>query len=215
MSKILSKRTLLIGGVGAAVIGAGAGLLVTNKAQAAVDTGARAPNFSVRDASGATRTLAEFAGRTVILEWTNRGCPYVQKHYNSQNMQDLQGETTDDGIVWLSVISSAPGEQGYVDGPQALVHAREVSAQPSAILLDPTGVMGRAYGARTTPHMYIINPEGVLVYQGAIDDRPSARPETLQGATNYVRAALADLAAGRAVATAQTTPYGCSVKYAA
>jgi hypothetical protein len=216
MSEVVSRRTLLIGGAAVSGMGIAAGLLlVANKAQAAVATGARAPNFSVRDASGATRTLSEFAGRTVVLEWTNSGCPYVQKHYNSHNMQELQGEATDAGVVWLSVISSAPGEQGYYEGPQALVHAREVDAQPTAILLDPSGVMGRAYGARNTPHMYIINGDGVLVYQGAIDDRPSARPETLQGATNYVRAALSDLAAGRAVATAETTPYGCSVKYAA
>jgi peroxiredoxin len=210
----VSKRTLL---VGAAAVAASAGLglsMFGASAEAAVATGAAAPAFSVTDAAGRTRTLSEFAGRTVILEWTNSGCPYVVKHYRSQNMQNLQREATADGIVWLSVISSAPGQQGYFDGAGALAHAREVNAAASAILLDPTGVMGHAYGARNTPQMFIINPQGRVVYQGAIDDRPSSRPDSLEGATNYVRAALADLEAGRPIATAETVPYGCSVKYA-
>jgi hypothetical protein len=211
----LSKRNLLIG-AGAVAVAAGAGvvLLGSRDAEAAVETGAQAPAFSVQDASGATRTLAEFRGRTVILEWTNHGCPYVRKHYDSGNMQTLQREATADGIVWLQVISSAPGEQGHLDGAGALARVRTDNAAPTATLLDPTGVMGRAYGARNTPHMFIVSPQGVLVYQGAIDDRPSARPSSLEGANNYVRAALADLEAGRPVQVAETTPYGCSVKYA-
>lgn len=210
----VTKRTLMIG-AGVVVLAAGAGVAIFNQnAEAAVETGAQAPAFSVRDASGATRTLAEFAGRTVVLEWTNHGCPYVRKHYDSGNMQTLQQEATADGVVWLQVISSAPGEQGYLDGAGALARVNTDAAYPSATLLDPTGEMGHAYGARNTPHMFIINGEGRLVYQGAIDNRPSARPSTLEGANNYVRAALADLAAGRAVATPETTPYGCSVKYA-
>jgi hypothetical protein len=148
------------------------------------------------------------------LEWTNYGCPYVRKHYQSRNMQNLQQEATRGGVVWLQVISSAPGQQGHLDGAGATARVQSDGAHPTATLLDPTGAMGHAYGARNTPHMYIINGEGRLVYQGAIDDRPSARLETLEGATNYVRAALADLDAGRAVATATTTPYGCDVKYA-
>jgi len=212
----ISRRNLLLGGAAIAAVAAlgGALLLNGNEALASVETGAQAPAFSVQDANGQTRTLAEFRGRTIILEWTNHQCPYVRKHYDSRNMQTLQQEATADGIVWLQVISSAPpDQQGYLDGPGALERVRIEGAHPTATLLDPTGVMGHAYGARTTPHMYIINAQGVLVYQGAIDDRPSARRETLDGATNYVRAALADMAAGRPVQMAETVPYGCSVKY--
>jgi hypothetical protein len=211
---IVTKRGLLVGAamLGVGALGAGAYLL-TGDAAASVATGARAPAFSVQDANGATRTLGEFAGRTLVLEWTNHGCPYVRKHYDSNTMQTLQRDATADNIVWLQVISSHPGAQGYLDGAGALARVRTDDAAPSATLLDPTGVMGRAYGARTTPHMFIISPQGVVLYQGAIDDRPSARPASLQGATPYVRDALADVAAGRAVRASDTTPYGCSVKY--
>jgi hypothetical protein len=204
-----------LGGAALAAVGALGGTLLLNgnEALVSVENGAAAPAFSVQDANGQTRTLAEFRGRTVVLEWTNNGCPYVRKHYDAGNMQTLQREATADGVVWLQVISSAPGEQGYLDGAGARARVQTDSAAPTETLLDPTGVMGRAYGARTTPHMYIIDAQGLLRYQGAIDDRPSARPASLEGATNYVRAALADLAAGRAVQTAQTAPYGCSVKY--
>ncbi|HVK79355.1 MAG TPA: thioredoxin family protein [Verrucomicrobiae bacterium] len=212
----MSRRTLLIGGGALLAFGAAGGvnMLLSNDAQASVATGSQAPAFSVQDANGATRTLAEFRGRTLILEWTNHGCPYVRKHYDSRNMQTLQQEATADGAAWLQIISSAQGEQGYLDAAGARARVQTDGAHPTATLLDPTGVVGRAYGALTTPHMYIINPAGVLVYQGAIDDRPSARPASLEGATNYVRAALADLEAGRAVRTAETTAYGCNVKYA-
>ncbi len=209
----LSKRTLIIG-AGLAALAAGAGFMVLGQpAQAAVATGAPAPNFSMQDASGASRTLAEFAGRTVVLEWTNYGCPYVQKHYGSGNMQALQLEATEAGVVWLQVISSAPRQQGHLDGAGVVARVRTDNAHPTATLLDPSGAMGHAYGARNTPHMFIIGGDGRLLYQGAIDDRPSARPSTLEGANNYVRAALADIAAGRGVQVAETTPYGCSVKY--
>lgn len=212
-----SRRNLLIGGaaLAAAAVG-GAALLAMNNgvAVASVATGAPAPAFSVQDADGRTRTLSEFAGRTVVLEWTNNGCPYVRKHYDAGNMQALQREAAAQGIVWLQVISSAPGEQGFLDGAGARARVQADNAAPAATLLDPDGTMGRAYGARTTPHMYIISGEGRVLYQGAIDDRPSARPASLEGANNYVRAALADIAAGRPVQTAETTPYGCSVKYA-
>jgi len=207
----LSKRNLIVGAAAFAVA-AVAGVSVTRNAEA-VETGAQAPAFSVRDANSATRTLAEFRGRTVVLEWTNSGCPYVRKHYDSGNMQALQREATADGVVWLQVISSAPGEQGYLDGPGALARVRTDNAAPTATLLDPTGVMGRAYGATNTPQMFIIGGDGRVLYQGAIDDRPSARPSSLEGAHNYVRAALADIEAGRPVQVAETTPYGCSVKY--
>lgn len=211
-----TKRNLILG-VGA-VLAAGtigaAVLFNSGPAAASVQTGAQAPAFSVTDANGATRTLDEFRGRLVVLEWTNNGCPYVRKHYDSGNMQTLQREATADGVVWLQVISSAPGEQGYLDGPGALARVRTDNAAPTATLLDPTGVMGRAYGARNTPQMFIIGTDGRVLYQGAIDDRPSARPSSLEGANNYVRAALADIEAGRPVQVAETTPYGCSVKYA-
>ncbi len=198
---------LAAGAIGAAVV------LNSGPAVASIETGAQAPAFSVVDANGATRTLAEFQGQTVILEWTNHGCPYVRKYYDAGAMQALQQETTGDGIVWLQVISSAQGEQGYLDGPGALARVQTENAHPTATLLDANGVMGRAYGATNTPQMFIISPDGVVLYQGAIDDRPSARPSSLEGATNYVRAALDDIAAGRTVQVAQTTPYGCSVKY--
>jgi hypothetical protein len=205
-----SKREILLGGAALLVLAA------CNQTPADVQevaTGAAAPAFSVADATGATRTLAEFAGQNVILEWTNNGCPYVRKHYDAGNMQALQRDAAARGVVWLQVISSAPGEQGYLDGPGAIARVATDQATVSATLLDPDGVMGRAYGALNTPQMVMINPEGQIVYQGAIDDRPSARPETLEGATNYVRAAWADLDAGRPVQIAQTTPYGCAVKY--
>jgi hypothetical protein len=212
-----TRRALLLGGAGVAAIGAAGGaalLLNGGEAVASVATGAAAPAFSTPDADGAVRTLAEFRGRMVILEWTNHGCPYVRKHYDSRNMQTLQQEATADGVVWLQVISSAPGEQGYLDGAGARARVQTDGAHVTATLLDPSGVMGRAYGATNTPQMFIISADGVVLYQGAIDDRPSARPATLEGANNYVRAALADIAAGRPVQAATTTPYGCSVKYA-
>jgi peroxiredoxin len=211
----LSRRTMIIAAGGVAALGAaGAAILVPRRAEAAVETGAQAPAFSVQDADGRTRTLEEFRGRMVILEWTNHGCPYVRKHYDAGAMQALQREATADGVVWLQVISSAPGEQGHLDGAGARARVRTDNAAPTATLLDASGVMGRAYGARNTPQMFVISAEGVVLYQGAIDDRPSARPATLEGANNYVRAALTDIAAGRPVATPETTPYGCAVKYA-
>lgn len=210
---LFTRRNVLVGGAAVAAAGGGATYLLARPAEAAVALGAPAPNFSVADASGRTRTLSEFAGRTLILEWNNNDCPYVRKHYDSGNMQGTQRDAIAGGAAWLTVISSAPGEQGYVTGAQALDIARTRNASPTAILLDPTGAMGHAYDARTTPHMFIINAQGRVVYQGAIDDRPRAAPSSLQGATNYVRAALTDMSAGRAIATAQTTPYGCSVKY--
>jgi peroxiredoxin len=211
---MIDRRALMIGGAVVAIAGGASVAIFGRSEAAAIETGAAAPSFSAPDANGQTRTLAEFAGRTVVLEWTNHGCPYVRKHYDADNMQTLQREATAAGVVWLQVISSAPGEQGHLDGPGALARVRTDNAAPTATLLDPSGAMGRAYGARNTPHMYIINGEGRLVYQGAIDDRPSARASSLEGANNYVRAALADIAAGRPVQVAETTPYGCAVKYA-
>lgn len=175
--------------------------------------GQPAPAFSAVDADGRTRSLADFKGKTVVLEWTNNGCPYVQKHYNSGNMQGLQKQATADGVVWLTLISSAPGFQGYLTGPQAKQWKTKVGAASSDVLLDPKGVVGRAYGARATPHMFVIDKAGKLVYMGGIDDQPTPDPDSLKVAKNYVSAALADVKAGRAVAHAATAPYGCSVKY--
>ncbi|MEQ1492874.1 MAG: redoxin family protein [Terricaulis sp.] len=208
---MFSKREFLL--AGAAVLALAACGPAVNVEHVA--SGAQAPAFSVADATGAVRTLAEFAGQNVILEWTNNGCPYVRKHYDAGNMQALQRDAAARGWTWLQVISSAPGEQGYLDGPGALARVQTEQATVTGTLLDGDGVMGRAYGALNTPQMVMINGEGRIIYQGAIDDRPSARPETLEGATNYVRAAWDDLDAGRAVQIAQTTPYGCSVKYSA
>lgn len=209
---MIAKRELLFGGAALLVLAA------CNQMPAdmqEIATGAAAPAFSIADATGATRTLAEFAGQNLILEWTNNGCPYVRKHYDAGNMQAVQREAAERGWAWLQVISSAPGEQGYLDGPGAIRQAATDQATVTATLLDPDGVMGRAYGALNTPQMVMINGEGQVIYQGAIDDRRSARPATLQDATNYVRAAWADLDAGRPIQVAQTQPYGCGVKYAA
>lgn len=169
--------------------------------------------FAVKDADGKTRSLAEFKGKTIVLEWVNEGCPYVKKHY-SGNMQGLQEAAAADGIVWLSVVSSAPGKQGYfADGAAAKKWMSANSAKPTAMLLDADGIMGTAYKAKTTPHMFVIDPAGEIVYQGAIDDKPTAKVDDIKTAKNLVAAALADLKAGRKVALAFKQPYGCSVKY--
>jgi hypothetical protein len=186
---------------------------IGSPAFAAPVLGQPAPAFKAVDASGKTRSLAEFKGRTVVLEWTNNGCPYVQKHYNSGNMQSLQTQATKDGVVWLTLISSAPGMQGYLTGAQARQWKAEEKAASTDVLLDPKGTVGRAYEAKTTPHMYIVDKTGKLVYMGGIDDRASSDPDSLKGAKNYVVAALSDVKAGRAVAQPATKPYGCSVKY--
>ncbi|HEX7948457.1 MAG TPA: thioredoxin family protein [Phenylobacterium sp.] len=182
-------------------------------AMAAPVVGQPAPAFTAVDADGHARSLSEFRGKTVVLEWTNNGCPYVQKHYNSGHMQGLQKEATKEGVVWLTLISSAPGFQGYLTGPQAKQWKAKVGAASSDVLLDPKGTVGRAYGARTTPHMYVVDKAGTLVYMGGIDDQPTPDPDSLKVAKNYVVAALADVKAGRPVAQAATRPYGCSVKY--
>jgi len=195
-----------------ALLAAGS-LLLAQTSFAAPSVGEPAPAFSLEDSYGETHELADYLGKTVVLEWTNHDCPYVRKHYDSNNMQTLQKEMTDQGVVWLSVISSRPGSQGYVEAAEANELTASRSAYPSAVLFDSSGDTGRAYDARTTPHMYIIDPEGVLVYMGAIDDQPSTRASSLEGANNYVKAAMEDLNAGREIQLAQSTPYGCSVKY--
>lgn len=196
------------------LLGLAAALAFSTTALAKIENGDSVSDMSVVDSNGVTHNLSDFAGQKVVLEWTNHGCPYVKKHYNTNNMQTLQAETTAGGdLVWLSVISSAPGKQGYVDGEGANELTETRNANPTAVVLDPEGTMGRTFSAKTTPHMYVIDEDQTLVYQGAIDDNRSANPATVDGAKNYVRAALADLEAGNPVETAETAPYGCSVKY--
>lgn len=183
----------------------------TDRAGAVV--GESAPDFSVVDAYGNTHSLSDFQGQYVILEWLNHDCPFVRKHYDGNNMQELQEKYTEQGAVWLSVISSAPGTQGYLEPEAAQEITYEKNASPTAVLLDVDGTMGRAYDARVTPHMYIINPDGVLEYNGAIDDRPTARARDLEGARNYVVEAMDALMNGGEVEVRSNTPYGCTVKY--
>ncbi|MBC6405131.1 MAG: redoxin domain-containing protein [Rhodospirillales bacterium] len=173
-----------------------------------------APGFTATTAKGETLSLEDLAGKTVILEWTNHLCPFVGKHYGSGNMQALQQEMTEKDIVWLQVISSAPGKQGYVEGPEAIVLNKGRSARPSGTLLDPAGTLGRAYAALVTPQMYIIDPQGSLLYTGGIDSIPSANPADIPSATNYVREAMTAIEAGKPVPNPVTRAYGCTVKYA-
>jgi peroxiredoxin len=175
--------------------------------------GAPAPVFTAVDTSGKTVNLSDYKGKTVVLEWTNDGCPYVRKHYGSGNMQALQKKWTDQGIVWLSVISSPPGEQGFADAARANSLTTDRKAAPSAVLLDPKQNVAKAYGALVTPHMYIITPEGTLAYAGAIDDKPTARTGDIKDAKNFVDNALSELKAGKPVSTPASRAYGCVVKY--
>ena len=179
----------------------------------ALPPGAMAPEFKGVDSNGVTHRLSEYRGKYVVLEWANQGCPYEQKHYLSGNMESLQKQWTAKGVVWLSVISSAPREQGYVTPAEENGYLKQMKASPTAALLDPKGAIGHLYDARTTPHMFVIDPAGKIVYQGALDDKPSADPSSLKGADNYVSDALSAAMAGKPVAVAVTRPYGCSVKY--
>ena len=188
--------------------------IVAEPASAAPVVGQPAPNFILADTNGRPVNLADFRGRTVVLEWNNPECPFVRKHYGSGNMQRTQAAAARDGVVWLTINSSAPGNQGHMNGTQARAFVTSSGARPTAYLLDPRGVVGRVYDARTTPHMYVINGQGTLVYAGGIDDRPTANPADIEGARNHVLAALSDLRAGRAVSVATSRPYGCNVKYA-
>ena len=180
---------------------------------AAPEVGKPAPAFSAVGSDGKTYDLVSLKGKFVVLEWLNHGCPYVKKHYGGGNMQALQKEYTAKGVVWLSVISSAPGKQGHSTADQANAAATEHGAHPTAVLLDESGAVGRLYDAKTTPHMFVIDPNGTLVYAGAIDDQPSFESDSLAGAKSYVRAALDEAMAGKPVTVASTKAYGCSVKY--
>ena len=214
--QLLNRRTLLAAG------GAGAGLIValgltcvpgTADPAAQARIGAPAPAFSLTDSNGKSVSLADFKGKTVVLEWTNHDCPYVRKHYGGHNMQALQKKWTGQGVVWLTLISSMPGSQGYVTGPEANKLTAERGAAPSAVLFDPAGTVGHAYGAQTTPHMYVITGDGKLVYMGGIDDKPTTRLEDLKTAKNFVDQALGEVTQGKPVSVTTARPYGCSIKY--
>src|SRR5580692_6212448 len=179
----------------------------------AVRVGNAAPDFTGTDSNGKTQKLSEYHGKYVVLEWTNNGCPYTQKHYASGNMQSLQKQWTAKGVVWLTVLSSAPGEQGYMTAAQENAYIGKVHADPTAALLDPQGAIGHLYAAKTTPHMFVIDPSGKLIYDGAIDDHATTDTSDIPSSRNYVSAALTEAMSGQPVATAFTRPYGCSVKY--
>jgi peroxiredoxin len=183
-------------------------------AAGAPKVGAPAPGFTLKDSNGKTHSLGDFKGKYIVLEWFNPGCPFVQKHYKSDNMQTLQKEFTGKNVVWLTIDSSAPGAQGYLTPEEANKQMQDWKMQSTALLLDPSGKVGHEYGATNTPHMYVINPSGKLIYSGAIDDRPTANPGDIKSATNYVQAALDEAMAGKPVATPNSRAYGCSIKYA-
>jgi peroxiredoxin len=190
-------------------------LLLTTLNVFAADTiiGMKAPAFSLTDINGKTISLADFKGKYVVLEWTNFGCPFVKKHYESGNMQTLQKDETSKGVVWLSIASSAKGKEGYMNATEWQNAVKEHKSMATTVLLDEKGVVGRLYGAKTTPHMFVINPNSELIYMGAIDDKSSYDKEDIKDAKNYVRTALNEAMAGKKVSVAETKSYGCSVKY--
>jgi peroxiredoxin len=195
------------------VLVAAAFIIVVASARAA-QVGSPAPDFHGTDSNGKTQSLDQYRGKYVVLEWHNHDCPYTIKHYESGNMQSLQKEWTAKGVVWLTVISSAPGEQGYVNGPQETAYMKKVGADPTAAVLDPKGEIGHLYSAKTTPNMYVIDPSGKLIYEGAIDDHATTDVADIKASKNYVSAALNEAMSGQPVQTTVTRPYGCSVKYA-
>jgi peroxiredoxin len=188
-------------------------ILVAPQLVSAVKVGQAAPDFTATGSNGKTYHLADFRGKFVVLEWHNNGCPYTQKHYRSGNMQNLQKQWTAKGVVWFTMISSAPGKQGYVTASQENDYMSKMQAAPTAALLDPMGTVGHLYDAKTTPQMIVISPQGMLIYDGAIDNRATDEVSDIKGATNYVSLALEQAMAGKPVETAATRPYGCSVKY--
>ena len=182
-------------------------------AYAAPQVGKPAPDFTLADLSGKQHELSDYKGKYVVLEWINFGCPFVKKHYGSQNMQKLQKEFADKGVVWLSICSSAPGKQGNETPDAAKMGISKFGWAASAYLADADGKVGKLYNAKATPQMFVIDPQGTLIYAGAIDDKPTPKPATVNGANNYVKAALNEATAGQAVSVPSTKPYGCSVKY--
>lgn len=187
-------------------------LVIVPMARAAT-VGSAAPAFAGKDSQGKTESLEQYRGKYVVLEWTNRSCPFTKKHYDSGNMQALQQEWTAKGVAWLTVLSSAPGEEGYLTATQENAQMEKVHAHPTSAILDPSGEIGRLYGAKTTPHMFVIDPQGKLIYAGAIDDKATTDTGDVKGAKNYVSATLTEAMAGQPVQVASTRSYGCSVKY--
>ena len=175
--------------------------------------GTNAPDFSLTDSKGKTQSVSQYKGKFVVLEWFNPECPFVKKHYGSGNMQKLQAEFTGKGVVWLSVDSSATGKEGYLTAEQANAKMAEWKTKQTAFVLDPDGKAGQSYGAKNTPHMFVINPEGKIIYEGAIDSKATPNPADISSSTNYVKVALDESLSGKTVSTANTKPYGCSVKY--
>jgi peroxiredoxin len=188
-------------------------LAVAPLLHAGVETGAAAPDFTLTDTTGVTHSLSDFKGKYVILEWTNHQCPFVVKHYKNGDMQALQKAMTDDGAVWLQILSSAEGKQGHLKPESAERLRASQNLASTAMLLDASGELGRSYDARTTPHMYLIDPEGTLVYQGAIDSIRSTSPADVAKAENYLNAAYKSSKAGEPIVKATTAPYGCAIKY--
>jgi alkyl hydroperoxide reductase subunit AhpC len=182
-------------------------------AGAAVQVGQPAPEFTAKDSKGNALTLSQYRGKTVVLEWTNADCPYTRKHYSSGNMQSIQALARKNGVVWLTVISSAPGKQGYVNGPAADALTQSRGAIPTAVLLDPSGTLGRLYGAKTTPHMFVIDKNGALQYMGGIDSIATAEVSDIAKAEPYLERAMLAVVQGGPVAHAVSRPYGCAVKY--
>ncbi len=209
------KRSAKLFAAVAVLVASAAGVLIAQDKPVELEIGKPAPAFSLPNTKGETISLADFKGKTVVLEWLNHGCPFVKKHYETNNMQSYQDLFTQKGIVWLSLVSSAPGKQGhYATAEEAEADRTAKGSKATHVLLDPVGTVGRAYGARTTPHMYIVGADGNLAYAGAIDDKPGTKNEDVVGAKNYVADALNEILAGKPVTTATTKAYGCSVKYA-
>jgi peroxiredoxin len=186
---------------------------LATSAYARPQLGKAAPDFSLPDLSGKQHELSDYKGKYVVLEWVNFGCPFVKKHYGSENMQKLQKEFADKGVVWLSICSSAPGKQGNESPEAAKKGISEFGWAASAYLQDEDGKVGKLYNAKTTPEMFVVDPEGTLIYAGAIDDKPTPDPSTVKGSNNFVKAALTEATAGKDVSVPSTKPYGCSVKY--
>lgn len=180
----------------------------------AVEPGSTAPDFTAQDTFGRAHTLSQYKGQYVVIEWHNRECPFTRKHYESGNMQHLQQEWTAKGVIWFTVISSAPGQEGYMTADQENAYIQQMKASPTAVLLDPSGQLGHLYGAKTTPHMFIISPAGALIYEGGIDDKATTDLADIATARNYVSQALTESMASAPVSTPVSRPYGCSVKYA-
>lgn len=199
--------TLAVTAIGALIVAGGF------RTPANAEIGEPAPAFTAKASSGKTVSLEQYKGKYVVLEWWNEGCPFVKKHYNSGNMQATQKWAKEKGVVWLTVVSSAEGKQGYLTADEANARFKERNMASEAILLDPEGTLGHLYGAKTTPHMFVIDPKGTLIYNGAIDDKPTTDLADVKTAKNYVKAAIDEAMAGKEVSTPTSRPYGCSMKY--